>query len=170
MCSIIEQFEGPTSDQLAHAWLSAQPEHLSVVRTCDGVAGSAYHLLCPSGSMLEDRDPVVRAVLDNVARDGRTRPGERVDIIRYFAGAHEHQLAGPVSSIVEWLARPLAWSFVVATDTQYWAPFFDYVAFAPLVETEFGGVRHVAYGIDWRRVPVDAWLGLRGWAWRRPGC
>ncbi|WP_326725809.1 ATP-binding protein [Streptomyces sp. NBC_00243] len=166
ICSIIEQFEGPASAQLARAWLSEQPEHLSVVRTGDGIAGFTQHLLCPSGSVLEDRDPVVRAVLDHVAREGPTRPGERVDIARFFAGAGEHQrdlyavLAGNVSSIIEWLTRPLAWSFIVTVDIEYWAPFFDYMAFVPMAETNVGGLRHVVYGIDWRRVPVDAWFGL----------
>ena len=166
VCSIIERFEGPASSHLARAWLSEQPEHLSVVRTSDGVAGFTHHLLCPSGSALEDRDPAVRAVLDHIARKGPTRPGERVDIARFFAGARDHQrdpyalLAGNVSSIIEWLARPLAWSFIVTVDNEYWAPFFEYMAFAPLAETNIGDLRHVAYGIDWRRIPVDAWFGL----------
>ena len=166
MCAIIERFEGPASAELARAWLGEQPEHLSVVRTGDGVAGFAYHVLCPSGSALEDRDPVVRAVLDHVAREGPLRPGERVDIVRFFGGAREHQrdpyamLAANVSSVIEWLTRPLAWSFVVAVDAEYWHAFFDYLAFAPLVDVDVGGLRHVAYGIDWRRFPVDAWLDL----------
>jgi hypothetical protein len=127
--SIIGQFEGPTSAELAQAWLSEQPQHLSVVHTGDRVAGFAYHLLCPSGSVLEHRDPIVRAVLDHVAREGPIRPGERVGILRYCAGVREHQrdryavLAGPVSSIIEWLTRPLAWSFIVVVNTEYWHAF-----------------------------------------------
>jgi hypothetical protein len=34
------------------------------------------------------------------------------------------------------------------------------MAFAPLVAADVGGLRHVAYGIDWRRFPVDAWFDL----------
>jgi hypothetical protein len=166
VCSIIERFEGPASARLARSWLSELPAPLSVVRSGDGVAGFAYHVLCPTGSTLEDRDPVVRAVRDYVAREGPTRAGEHVDIVRFHAGAREHQrdlyavLAGPVSSIIEWLTRPLAWSFVVVVDTEFWAPFFDYNAFTPLVETNVDGLRHVVYGIDWRRVPLDTWLNL----------
>ena len=166
VCAIIERFEGPASAQLARAWLGEQPEHLSVVRTGGGVAGFAYPVLCPSGSVLEDRDPVVRAVLDHVAREGPLRPGERVAICRFCAGAREHQrdpyalLAANVSHLIELVTRPLAWSVVVVVDTEHVAPFADYIAFAPLVEVDVGGLRHVAYGIDWRRVPVDAWLDL----------
>ena len=167
VCAIVERFEGPASAELARAWLDEQPEHLSVVRTGDGVAGFAYHVLSPSGSALEDRDPIVRAVLDHVAREGPTRPGERVGILR-FSGAREHQPrpvrpAGrtPSRNVIEWLTRPLAWSFIIVVDSRATGHrFFDYMAFAPLVEVDIGGLRHVAYGIDWRRLPVDAYLDL----------
>ena len=166
VCAIVEQFEGATSADLARAWLSERPEHLSVIRTGDGVAGFAYHVVCPSGSALEQRDPVVRAVLDHVARHGPARPGEGIDIVRYNGGAGAHQrdlyalLAGPVSSVIEWLTRPLAWSFIVVIDVEYWHAYFDYLAFAPLADVDIGGVRHAVYGIDWRRLPVDAWFDL----------
>ncbi|MFI5908095.1 AAA family ATPase [Dactylosporangium sp. NPDC051541] len=166
VCATIDRFEGPASAELARAWLSEQPERLSVVRTGDRVAGFAHQVLCPSGSPLEDRDPVVRAVLDHVARAAPIRPGEQVLINRFAAGAREHQrdpymvVAGPVSSLIEWLTRPLAWSFVVVVDAAFWAPKFDYLAFAPLVRVEVGGLPHVAFGIDWRRLPVGAWLDL----------
>jgi hypothetical protein len=166
VCSIIERFEGPASADLARGWLDEQPDHLSVVRTGDGVAGFAYHLTCPGGGAMEDRDPAVRAILDHVVREGPTRPGELIDIVRFVGGAREHQrdlyavLAACISSTIEWVTRPLAWSFTVAVDAEYWGPFFDYLAFAPLVEVDIGGLPHVAYGIDWRRFPVDAWFDL----------
>jgi hypothetical protein len=164
--ALIERFEGATSAELAEAWLAEQPEELSVVRGDDGVVGYAYHVFHPTGSSLEERDPVTRAALDHVARAGPTRPGERVNIARFFGGRNEHQrdlyavLAGPVSSIVEWVTRPLAWSFVIVIDTEYWGPGFDYLGFARLFEVDVGGLRHVGYGVDWRRLPVDVWLDL----------
>ncbi|GIJ54256.1 AAA family ATPase [Virgisporangium aurantiacum] len=166
VCATIERFEGPASADLARAWLAEQPDHLNVVRTDDRVAGFSHHLLCPSGSSLEDRDPAVRAVLDHVAREGAIRPGERVLITRFSSGIRDHQrdpymvVAGPVSSVIEWLTRPLAWSFVVVVDVEFWAPRFDYIAFVPLVHVDVGGLRHVAFGIDWRRLPIDSWLDL----------
>ncbi|WP_433220942.1 ATP-binding protein [Dactylosporangium sp. CS-047395] len=162
VCATIERFEGPVSAALARAWLAEQPERLAVVRTGDRVAGFSHHVLCPSGSPLEDRDPVVRAVLDHVA----LRPGEQVLINRFAAGVDDHQrdpymvVAGPVSALTEWLTRPLAWSFVIVVDEEFWAPKFDYLAFAPLVRVEVGGVPHVGFGIDWRRLPVGVWLDL----------
>ncbi|GIJ70973.1 hypothetical protein Voc01_058900 [Virgisporangium ochraceum] len=166
VCAILERFEGPVSAELARAWLREQPDQLSVVRAGDGIAGLAINLLCPSGCALDDRDPAVRAALDHVARHAPLRPGERVFIARYLAAAGEYQrglyalLVACVSSIIEWLTRPLAWAFIVVVEVDHWAPFFDYMAFAPVAEVDVGGLRHVVYGIDWRRIPVEVWFDL----------
>jgi hypothetical protein len=85
---------------------------------------------------------------------------------RFASGAREHQrdpymaVAGPVSSLIEWLTRPLAWSVVVVVDDEFWGPKFDYVAFTPLLRVDVDGQRHTAYGIDWRRLPLETWLDL----------
>jgi hypothetical protein len=166
VCDIIERFEGPASAHLARAWLSEQPDPLRMVRTGNGITGFAYRVSCPSGSTLENRDPVVRAVLDHIAREEPLRPGEHVDIGRFCVGTRHHQrdpytlLAANVTQLIELVTRPLAWSVFIAVDTEYIAPFVDYMAFSSLVEVDFGGLRHTAYGIDWRRFPVDAWLDL----------
>jgi hypothetical protein len=166
VCAIVEQFEGPASAQLARDWLGEQPDLLSVVHIGGSLAGFAYHVLCPSGGAMENRDPVVRAVLDHIARHGPLRPGERVQIARFCAGARSHQrdpyalLAANVSGLIEWLTRPPAWSVFIAVDTEYVASFVDYMAFTPLVDVDVGGLRHVAYGLDWRRLPVDVYLDL----------
>lgn len=166
VCSLIERFEGQASAALARGWLGEQPDHLSVVRTGDGITGFAHHLFYPSGGTMEHRDPAVRAILDHVAHEGPARPGELINIVRFVGGAREHQrdlyavLAASTTSTIEWVTRPLAWSFTVTIDVEYWGPVFDYLAFAPLVEVDIGGLPHVAYGIDWRRFPVDAWFDL----------
>ena len=167
VCSIVERYEGPVSAGLLRSWVTGQPDNLSVVRAGDRVAGFAYQVFCPSGSSLEERDPVVRACLQHVQFTGPARPGELVNIARFIGGATEdHQrdpyavLAACVSSVVEWLTRPLAWSFCVFVDHEYWLPLFDHAAFDPVVDLDVGGRRHVAVGIDWRRLPVDRWLVL----------
>ena len=167
LVSIIEQGQGSSSAAIAERWFADQSDRTSVVRNEDGIAGFAYHIVCPSGSTMEDRDPVVRAVLDYVARTAPTRPGERVDITRFVAGVREYQrdmyavLAGSVSSIIDWCTEPLAWSFATFIDVEFWGPFFDYLGFRPVLEVEEADhLRYVVYGNDWRRFPVDAWLDL----------
>ncbi|GAA3347246.1 ATP-binding protein [Amorphoplanes nipponensis] len=164
--SLIERSEGPASAALAERWLADEPGHLNVVRTEEGVVGFAYGVFCPCGSPMEERDPVVRAILEHVARTAPVRPGERVDIGRFWSGVRDFQrdkyalLAGSVTSIMTWCTEPVAWSFVVSSDPAYWGPFFDYLGFRPLVGLDVAGRPHVAYGMDWRRFPVNAWLDL----------
>jgi hypothetical protein len=164
--SMIERYEGPASAALAEGWFADHPDGLSAVRTGDGIAGFAYHILVPSGSAMEQRDPAVRAVLDHVDRTSPLRPGERIDIVRFTGGRIGHQrddyavLAGSVSSIVLWCTEPLAWSFITAIDSEFWGPYFDYLGLRVLLEVEAAGSRLVCYGHDWRRFPVDAWLDL----------
>ncbi len=164
--SLIAHFEGPQSARLAERWFAEQPESLSVVRDSEGVASFVFHVIHPTGSPMEDGDPVTRTVLDHAARQGPARPGEQIDIARFLAGRHGHQsdpyavLAGVVSSLLEWVSRPLAWSFVAVIDDAFWGPFFEYLAFTRQLEVELGGRAHVVYGNDWRRFPVGTWLDL----------
>jgi hypothetical protein len=164
--AIIEEFQGAATARLAEAWLAEQPDTLSVVRDREGVAAYAYHVMYPTGSAMEERDPVTRAALEHVVRHGPARPGEQVDVCRFYAGRREFQrdqyavLAGSASSLIEWLSRPLAWSFVVVVDDEYWGPFFEYLAFVRQFELDVGGQAQIAYGNDWRRFPVDTWLDL----------
>ena len=115
---------------------------------------------------MEHRDPVVRAVLEHVARAGPIRPGEQVNIARFVCGVHDGErdpyavVAASVSSIMLWCIRPLAWSFIPTTDPEFWGPFFEYLGFRRLFEIEAVGIRHVVYANDWRRFPTDVWLDL----------
>jgi hypothetical protein len=157
---------GEAGARMLAAWLAEQPAALSVVRMPAGVAAFAYPVLLPSGTTLEARDPVVRAVLEHVAREGPARPGEQIDIGRFFGGAGEGQtdpygvLVGCVTSLMTWMSRPLAWSFVAVTTPDFWGPFFDYLAMPKRFELNVEGLAYVVYGNDWRRFPVDVWLDL----------
>ncbi len=164
--AMVSRFEGPVSVALCREWLAEWPGGLSVVPGEDGLRAFVHHVTLPRGTALEDRDPVTVAVLRHVAAAGPLRPGERIDLARFLAGVEEHQrdryavLAGAVSSILEWVGRPRAWSFVATSDPEFWQPMFDYLAFSPCFEATVDGVRHVGFGMDWRRLPVDTWLDL----------
>ncbi|MEV6492723.1 ATP-binding protein, partial [Actinoplanes sp. NPDC051633] len=157
---------GPLSAAYAREWFAERPGGASVLRTTQGVGGFVYHTFCPSGSTLDDRDPVVRAVLAHIAATAPLRPGEQVDIARFLSGRDGSQsdqyavFVGSVSSIIEWCGRPLAWGLITTVDPDFWGPFFDYLAFREVLEVTFDGRRHVVYGNDFRRFPVDAWLEL----------
>ena len=164
--AIIERFEGPASADLARDWFTDAPQGMSVVREGDGIAAFAFGVLHPTGSGLEERDPAVRAALDFALRTSPARPGEHIDVSRFRGGRHDYErdpyavLAVSVSALIEWLIRPLAWSFTVTSDPEVWGPFFDYLAFTRVAEVEVGGQTRVVYGTDWRRLGVDAWMTL----------
>jgi hypothetical protein len=164
--SFVMKFEGSQSARLAGRWFAEQPDGLSVIRDGGGVASLCFHVIHPTGSPLEDTDPVIRSALDHAARQGPARPGEQIYVARFLAGRREHQsdpyavLAGAVSSLLEWVSRPLAWTFIPIIDDAFWGSFFEYLAFTRQFEVEFGGQTHVVYGNDWRRFPVGTWLDL----------
>ena len=98
--SLIAHFESPQSARLAERWFAEQPESLSVVRDSQGVAGFCFHVMHPTGSAMEDSDPVIRAVLDHAIRQGPARPGEQIDIARFLSGR-----AGTATRTRCWPAR-----------------------------------------------------------------
>ena len=164
----IERFEGPESAALAARWLDAQPENLFVVRAPTGIAAYVHQVVYPTDPSLCDADPVVRAVLDEAARISPARPGEQIWIGRFFGGTAEHQhdpyaaVIGPVVGTIEWVTRPLAWTFVVSIAPDIWGPIFAYSGFTHESTLDHGGQRYTLYAIDWRRCPVDVWLDMLG--------
>jgi len=166
---MLRRFEGEQSAELARRWLDAQPENLVVVRPAgEGPAGFAFQVVHPADAALCDADPVVRAVLDAAARISPARPGEQIGIVRFLSGRDGHQrdphaaMAGSVMSTVEWVRRPLAWSFATTTDPGFWGPIFHHLALTTEFTVESADLEHQVYGIDWRRLPVESWLELMG--------
>jgi hypothetical protein len=167
IADLVGRAYGEAGRALAARWLAEPAARTSVVRSADGtVAGYAQRVICPTGSAVERDDPVVRAALDHAARTAPLRPGERLDVARFMGDVEGSQrglyavLAGSACSIMFWCTEPLALSYVISADDAFWGPFFDYIALRRAFEVDVGGLRHVAYVIDWRRFPPDAWLDL----------
>ncbi|MFG1708868.1 ATP-binding protein [Nonomuraea sp. M3C6] len=165
---VIERFEGEQSAVLAERWLDAQPENLVVVRSPAGLVGFAFQIVYPADPSLCDADPVVRATLDAAARISPARSGEQISIARFCSGMTGHQrdpyavLAGSVMCTIDWVSRPLAWSFMTTLDPEFWGPAMHYVALTTELTTEFADRRYSVYGIDWRRLTIERWLELLG--------
>ncbi len=165
--ALVRRFEGPASGELATRWMSENPTGLSVVTGDDRLLGFAFRVLLPTGSALDEEDPVTRAVLDRIDTIAPLRPGERVHLGRFVGGPDGYQrdpyalLAASVSSTLDWLTEPAAWALVVTVDPDHWAPLLDYLALDFLVQVQPPGLPcTTAYGIDWRRFGVEAWLEL----------
>jgi len=164
--AMIERFEGAQSAAIAARWLAAAPHGLHVIRVGGEVVAFAYNIVCPADPALCDADPVVRSILDHVAATSPARPGEKIWIGRFVGGANGDQrdplavTAAATAATVEWVTRPLAWSFVPPVDAEFWAPAMDYIAFTQQFTIDDIVPTHTVYGNDWRRFPVDAWLDL----------
>lgn len=164
---LIRRAEGEPSARIAAQWLEAQPEGLSVVRSPTGIAGFFLQVLYPTDPALVDADPVIAVAIEVANTTSPARPGEQISVGRFLGGRTEqHQrdayavLAGCVGSTLLWVRRPLAWSFLTTIDTEYWAPNFSYLGLDAYRTVTFDGLDYTIFGIDWRRVPIDAWLDL----------
>jgi hypothetical protein len=162
----VDRSLGPDNAALARGWLAEAPEGLHLVRGPAGLAAFALGLILPTGSAMERRDPVVRALLDHVDRTAPPRPGEQIHVSRFQGGVVDYEredygaLAPSVAALITWLTRPLAWSFTVTSTPEVWGPFFEYLAFPRITDLSVGGRTFVLYGMDWRRLPVDVWMDL----------
>jgi hypothetical protein len=163
---ILEMWEHPGEVALAEAWIATQPESLRVIRRDGEILAFAFEAILPAAPTLEADDRVTAEVLAETERVAPLRPGERLSIGRFHGGASDYQrdlrgmAAGSVTSATNWLTRPLAWSWVVCTDAEFWDPVFDYLGFDHRLEIEVDGRHRIAYGFDWRRAGVLTWLAV----------
>ena len=165
---LVAAAEGPEVAEMCGRWIDAQPDGLYTARSETGVEAFALHVYVSPEDNPVPEDPVVRAVLDAIARRSPLRPGERVGICRALGNHGRYQrdamavLAGSVSSLVEWLSRPVAWNVVTPLYEDFWRPFFEYLGFGVLARVQFGGGDVTAYGWDRRRLPLEDFLELTG--------
>jgi len=104
---LVAAAEGPEVAEMCGRWIDAQPDGLYTARSETGVEAFALHVYVSPEDNPVPEDPVVRAVLDAIARRSPLRPGERVGICRALGNHGRYQrdamavLAGSVSSLVE---------------------------------------------------------------------
>jgi hypothetical protein len=163
---LVERCEGADAADLARRWLDAQGPALRVVRGEGRLVAFALEPIVPHDGMLETDDPVARSLLDEVARVAPLRPGERMSIGRFFGGPAGYQvdphavMCGSVSSLMTWQTQVLAWSWIVTLEPEFWTPMFDYLGFDQRFTIPDDG--RVAFGFDWRRIGLTAWLDVMG--------
>jgi hypothetical protein len=161
---LIRERHGADEAAWAGWWIERRPQGLHRVRLDGELLAFALHIEVEAGE--EVPDPVVRAAIDAVARACPLRPGERLGLGRSLGvrGADEshplYLLIGGVSSLLEWVRRPVAWSLEIATDPALWGPFFEYLGMRALADVRIGTAASTVYGWDRRRFPVGAFFEL----------
>jgi hypothetical protein len=168
--AMVERHEGPQAARLAGAWWAAQPRAFTVFRRGAGQVDGFMALIdvSPQDPGLPD-DPVTAAALGWAARHAPLRPGEHLNIGRWWMDAERYQVPGTTMNLVasvstpRWVADPgLGLSLVYARDGDFWAPMFSFIDLNPFpaASAEVGGRTYTAFGHDWRTVPPVAWLDL----------
>jgi hypothetical protein len=166
---IVEQHEGTASRAIAAHWLRRQPEAFLVIREHTGtLVGLVAHVRLEHATAEDARiDPAVAALQAFMQRRGPLRRGEEVSCVRLVMARDLYQARSPSFNVLAantslyWTThRGLAWSFIVAADSDYMLPLFTslHVWREPEADFEVGGRRYGVFAHDWRVEPVEAWF------------
>jgi len=166
---LAKEGEGTETADLVAFWLDRQPQGFHVHRrteTGEVVAFHAWLNLDEADPDEIDRDPVVAAVWQHSNAYGPSRPGERVAVSRFAIDpAANGRTSAAVDLMVtrataEWLrAARVSWSFMVASDAEFWRPQMEVVGHSPVtMDLHIGAGTYGVFGHDWRVVPVAEWL------------
>ncbi len=168
--SMVRQYEGDESAEIAHYWLDRQPEGVLIFRDSAGQPAGYLHMIALEKATPEDaeRDPGFRAARNFVATNAPLRPNDRALLFRFWIGRDSYQAVSPMQSLIfvnivrQYFTPSLTFSLVPCADPEFWAPLFAYADIHRLAEADFevGGHKYGVYGHNWRAVPPLAWLNL----------
>lgn len=165
--AMVEHHEGSESAQIVAYWLQRQPQAFVIYRASGPQPlGFAANLLLETVTPEDEQaDPAVRAIWDYVRRYGPLRPGERIQIARFWMGREDYQTPLThnmitLNTVITWLTTPnLAWTFCCMADPAAWEGVFTYINFCRVAEADFdvGGRRYGGFAHDWRAEPLSVW-------------
>ncbi|RME57048.1 MAG: ATP-binding protein [Caldilineae bacterium] len=167
LLAMVEQHEGRESARIAAYWLRRQPQAFVVFRGAAPlpVGFTANLVLDTITPEDEQADPALRAIWAFVRRYGPLRPGERIQIARFWMGSDAYQTPLThnmitLNTVITWLTTPnLAWTFCCTADPPSWERLFTYINFRRVDEADFdvGGRRYGSFAHDWRAEPLQQW-------------
>ncbi|QXD15650.1 AAA family ATPase [Rhodocaloribacter litoris] len=165
--AMVEQHEGPESARIAAYWLQHQPQAFVIFRGADALpVGFTANLLLDTVTPRDEQaDPALQAIRAYMRRYGPLRPGERIQIARFWMGREVYQAPLThnmitLNTVVTWLTTPnLAWTFCCMADPAAWEGVFTYINFCRVAEADFevGGRRYGGFAHDWRVEPLPVW-------------
>ncbi|WP_029215063.1 AAA family ATPase [Kallotenue papyrolyticum] len=165
--AMVAQHEGPESARVAAYWLERQPPAFVVFRGSEmQPLGFAANLLLETITPEDEQaDPAARAIWAYVQRYGPPRPGERIQIARFWMGREDYQTPlthnmVTLNTLITWLTTPnLAWTFCCMAEPAAWEGLFTYINFCRVVEADFtvGSRRYGGFAHNWRAEPLSVW-------------
>lgn len=136
-----------------------QPAGVYRARSDAGITAFTMHLYLTADEAAAADDPAVAAVAGCVAREGPLRPGERIHVNRFLGDSGHYQrhpmayLVASVSSQLEWVRNPAAWTYVTTVEPSFWGPILEYLGMRRYFALDLFGRELVGYGWDRRRFP-----------------
>ncbi|MEU6084412.1 ATP-binding protein [Streptomyces sp. NPDC047108] len=165
-----EETEGPASADLVRYWVRRQPQAFSVYRrvsTGETVAFTA-RLALPAPADPQDvtTDPVVAAAWEHTDATAPLSPGEHIGVSRFSVYPGRYQVPSRVIDLSSSRAqaeaaraRGRAYGFAVFRDAETWAERVKGTLVDTGARPRVGEHTYGLFGVDWRQVPVETWLG-----------
>lgn len=152
-------------------WFAHPATSAWAVRPAAGELAGATLSIDLAALSVEERsaDPVFAATWTALESFAPPRPGDRQLLARWNLAAGGTRTPSAVmnalqmSQFYQWLTEPRLGSFVICVDEpDYWLPMMQHLGFERLhgCELIMDGVALGCYAFDWRRTPLDQWLGV----------
>lgn len=166
--AMVRRHQGNEAARIARYWLRRQPESFLVFHTFEGVRFGFNALLAIQNATDEDiaADPAIAPVLSYVQWHNPPRPGEVVQLLRFWMHQDAYQAVTAAinltaaNAVTSWTTTPnLAWTVTSMADPDFWVPHFAGINFwrSPQADYEVGGHRYGAFAHDWRVEPASIW-------------
>jgi hypothetical protein len=168
--AMVRQHEGEASARIAAYWLDRQPSAFLAFRRAPGtLSGFVAHLqLAELTAADRAADPAIPAVHRYTGAHGPLRPGDVVQITRFWMGGDAYQSPDmqtlvALTATVIWHGQPRpAWTVGFVADPDFWQPMFTFYNLwrAPEADFALGERQFAAFAHDWRVEPVEVWAQL----------
>lgn len=168
---IIARHQGQAEAQIAAHWLGRQPQGFTVYRDLGTEPAGllvrlALHQASPQDLAL---DPFAAQVWGFVQQQVPLRQGDQVLLFRWWMARESYQSVSPTQSLIfintvqSYLSTPrLAWTFFPCADPDFWQPAFSYMELPPVLSVSTPTQTFGVFGMDWRTMPISAWLEMLG--------
>ncbi|MFD5682855.1 ATP-binding protein [Streptomyces bacillaris] len=168
--AMAEETEGPGSAALVRYWAERQPRAFSVYRLVSTGRTVAFtaRLVLPAPPDPEDlaTDPVVAAAWRYAEATAPVSPGEHIGVSRFSVYPERYQVPSRVIDLSSSRAqaeaaraRGRAYGFAVYRDAEAWAERVRGTLADTGERPRVGAYTYGLFGVDWRRTPVETWLG-----------
>ncbi|MFE7440250.1 AAA family ATPase [Streptomyces chartreusis] len=165
-----EETEGPASADLVRYWAERQPQAFSVYRlvSTGRIVAFTTRLALPAPPDPQDlaTDPVVAAAWAHTDATAPVGPGGHIGISRFTIYPERYQVPSRVIDLSSSRAqaesaraRGRAYGFAVWRDAETWAERVKGTLDDTGARPRVGEHTYGLFCVDWRQVPVEAWLG-----------